>query len=274
MRRPHKLGFIGSGNMGQALVRGVVARGGFDPGDVMVSDLKADRVASLAAELGVAAAGDNAALVDGSRIVILAVKPQVLRATLAPIADRFDTDHLVISIAAGISASTLARWLPAGVPIVRAMPNTPSLVGAGATGISVGPAATANHAEEAARIFGAVGLARVLPEAQIDALTAVSGCGPAYVFHMLEAMIEAGVALGLGRALASDLAIQTVAGAATLAGAADVDPGELRRRVMSPGGVTERAIAALDAHGFQPALIAALTAARDRSVEMAAAVDG
>ena len=264
-----RLGVLGAGHMGQALLRGVIARGGVAPERVVVSDTRRDVCDALASELGVRIAPDNGELVSSVDIVLLCVKPQVLFSVLAPVAARFGPGTLLVSVAAGVTLAALEHAVPVGTPVIRAMPNTPCLVGAGASAWAPGRAATPRHGALAQQILGAVGLAYEMPEAALDAVTAVSGSGPAYVFHLMEAMIEGGVKAGFDPALIREYVVATVRGAAELAAASDVDPGELRRRVMSPGGTTEAAIRQLDDAGFQTAVVRAMGAARDRSVEMA-----
>jgi len=266
-----RLGVLGTGHMGQALLRGVIARGGVAAERVIVSDLRRDVCDALASELGVTVAKDNADLVAKSDVVLFCVKPQVLFNVLEPLSAGFGPDTLLVSVAAGITLAALERALPAGTPVIRSMPNTPCLVGHGTTAWSRGAAATEAHGALAQEILGSVGGAYEMPERSLDSATAVSGSGPAYVFHLMEAMMEGGVKAGFDPALVREFVIATVRGAAELAAASDVDPGELRRRVMSPGGTTEAAIRRLDDDGFQWAVIHAMGAARDRSVEMARA---
>ncbi|TNF29771.1 MAG: pyrroline-5-carboxylate reductase [Deltaproteobacteria bacterium] len=266
-----RLGVLGAGNMGQALLRGVVSRGGLAADRVLVADVRREVCEALSAELGVKVADSNEELVANSDVVLLCVKPQVLFNVLEPLAESLGPDKLLISVAAGITLAALERALPAGTPVIRSMPNTPCLVGFGTTAWTRGVAATEAHGALAQAILGAVGGAYELPERALDAVTAVSGSGPAYVFHLMEAMMEGGVKAGFDPALIREFVIATVRGAAELAAASDVDPGELRRRVMSPGGTTEAAIRRLDDDGFQWAVIHAMGAARDRSAEMARA---
>lgn len=266
-----RLGVLGAGHMGQALLRGVISRGGVAAERVIVADVRRDVCDGLAAELGVKIASDNDELVANSDVVLLCVKPQVLFAVIAPVAARFGPDTLLVSVAAGVTLGALERAVPVGTPVIRAMPNTPCLVGAGTSAWSRGRAATTAHGALAQGILGAVGVAYEMDESALDAVTAVSGSGPAYVFHLMEAMMEGGVKAGFDPTLVREFVLSTVSGAAALAAVSDVDPGELRRRVMSPGGTTEAAIRKLDDAGFQTAVVRAMGAARDRSVEMARA---
>jgi len=266
-----RLGLVGAGNMGQALLRGALRAGVVGPGSVWVADVRDAVVAALHAELGVGVASATE-LPAVANVLVLAVKPQHLLPVLASMAPALGPDHLVLSVAAGLPLAALQRAVPPGVPVVRAMPNTPCLVGAGASAFALGAAAGPLHAAVTEALLGAVGLARQVPEEALDAVTALSGSGPAYVFHLLEAMIAGGVGEGLDPGLARELALHTALGAAQLALASEVDPGTLRQRVMSPGGTTEAAIRSLDAAGFQAAVEAAIGAARARSAELAAAV--
>lgn len=271
MNGDFRLGVLGVGHMGQALARGVVARGAVPPDRVTVADPDEEACAKLAADLGVRVARDNAELVAQSDVVLLCVKPQILFDVIAPVAEGFGPGRLVISVAAGVTLAALEGALPGRTPVVRAMPNTPCLVGAGMSAWARGHSATAEHGVVTQSILGAVGVAREVREDALDAVTAVSGSGPAYVFHLMEAMMEGGVKAGLDPAVVREFVLQTVLGAAQLALASDTDPGELRRRVMSPGGTTEAAVRTLDDAGFQTAVVRAMGAARDRSVEMARA---
>ncbi|TAH45502.1 MAG: pyrroline-5-carboxylate reductase [Betaproteobacteria bacterium] len=266
-----KISFLGGGNMAAALIGGMVERG-FAAADLQVVDVGAETRERIAARFGVRAVEsfDEAAL--ACDVIVLAVKPQQMRSALAPIAGRL-SGQIVISIAAGLRIADLARWLgAAGAPyarIVRCMPNTPALIGAGVTGLYADPAVGASGREAAARILSAVGsVVWVADEAAIDGVTAVSGSGPAYVFHFIEALEAAGRALGFDEAAARRLAIDTVMGAAKLAAASDDPPGVLRERVTSKGGTTEAALASLAAAGWHDALVAAVKAAAARGREL------
>lgn len=262
----HKLSFIGGGNMAAAIIGGLVASG-TQPAEIEVVEINADARAQLAARFGVETHTDLAqARLHG--LVVLAVKPQSLPAVAAAIAPRL-AGQLVVSIAAGVRVADLARWLGGHERIVRAMPNTPALVQAGVTGLFAPPAVSQAARSEAEAVLRAVGgIAWVEDEAQLDAVTAVSGSGPAYVFFCIEALEAAARAQGLAPAVARQLALQTFFGAAKLALESGEEPALLRQRVTSRGGTTERGIAALDAAGLQSAFRQAVDAASRRSAEL------
>jgi pyrroline-5-carboxylate reductase len=262
-----RITFLGGGNMATALIGGLAERG-FAGADIQVIDLQADSRTRLAGRFGVRAvdAVDEAAL--DCEVLVLAVKPQQLRAALAPLAGRLRA-QLLVSIAAGIRLADIARWLGGYRRLVRAMPNTPALIGAGVTGLFADPSVDAAGREAAARILAAVGsTVWVADEAQMDAVTAVSGSGPAYVFHFIEALEAGGRSLGFDEATARRLAIDTVLGAARLAAGSDEAPGVLRERVTSKGGTTEAALASLAASGVFDAIVRAVQAAAARGREL------
>ncbi|ANQ86626.1 pyrroline-5-carboxylate reductase [Azoarcus olearius] len=266
-----KITFLGGGNMAAALIGGLVERG-FAAADLCAIDLDGATRERLAARFGVrtADAADDAAL--ACDVLVLAVKPQQMKAALAPIAGRLSA-QLVVSIAAGLRVADLGRWLgEAGKPyarIVRCMPNTPALIGAGVTGLYAGTAVDAAGREAAERVLAAVGsTVWVQDEAQIDAVTAVSGSGPAYVFHFIEALEAAGRALGFDEAIARKLALDTTLGAARLAAGSDEAPAVLRERVTSKGGTTAAALASLATAGWHDALGVAVAAAAARGREL------
>jgi pyrroline-5-carboxylate reductase len=266
------IGFIGSGNMAEALIRGILAAQVYTPRDVFLSDVRQERLKELADEYGVTPCGTNAQVVERSETVVLSVKPQIMNEALQSIKGVSKAGKLFISIAAGIRVAKIAGVL-GDVPIVRVMPNTPALVGAGASALFANERAEA-MLERALSIFSEVGKAVVVPEeGLIDAVTAVSGSGPAYFFLLMEAMVDAGVALGLPPDVAKDLVLQTAKGAGLLAVEADKNgesPAVLRRKVTSPHGTTEAALKVFAAHDFQKLATEALTAARDRSRELSA----
>ncbi|HHB12689.1 MAG TPA: pyrroline-5-carboxylate reductase [Chromatiales bacterium] len=265
-----KLAFIGGGNMAAALVGGLVEDGW--PSDrIVVSDPDAGRRAALAARYAVHTTPDNRAAAAEAEVLVLAVKPQVLRAVCTELAPTVQQTHpLVLSIAAGVRSADVERWLGGGVAVVRCMPNTPALVGAGATALVANPAVDAAGRETAEHILRAVGVTVWLEqEALMDAATAVSGSGPAYFFLFMEALMEAGTGLGLSPEVARLLTLQTALGAARLALASEEDPAVLRQRVTSPGGTTERALAVLEDGGLRRLVRRAADAAAARSRELA-----
>ena len=262
-----KITFLGGGNMATALIGGMIERG-FEAAAIQVVELGAAARAALVQRFGVRAieAADDAAI--ACEVLVLAVKPQQMKAALAPFAGRLQ-QQLVISIAAGLRVDALGRWLGSpGAPhtrLVRCMPNTPALIGAGVTGLYAHPAVDAAGRDAAERILAAVGsTVWAGSEAQMDAVTAISGSGPAYVFHFIEALEAAGRSLGFDEADARRLAIDTALGAAKLAASSEDSPALLRQKVTSRGGTTEAALASLAAAGWHDALIEAVRAAAAR----------
>ncbi|MCP8462924.1 pyrroline-5-carboxylate reductase [Pseudomonas sp. ZM23] len=268
-----RIAFIGAGNMAASLIGGLRGKG-VAASDIRASDPGAEQRAKVTAEHGIEVVADNAAAVIGANVVVLAVKPQVMKDVCQALAPALSENALIISIAAGIPCASLERWLGAvaGKPraIVRCMPNTPALVGLGASGLYANASVSVAQREQAEQLLSAVGIALWLDEErQIDAVTAVSGSGPAYFFLLMEAMTAAGEKLGLSRDVAGRLARQTALGAARMATASDVDPAELRRRVTSPNGTTEAAIKTFQANGFEALVEKAVGAADHRSAELA-----
>jgi pyrroline-5-carboxylate reductase len=260
------IAFIGAGNMARSLASGLVAAG-MPASGIRASDPDADQRARLT-DLGVATFADNDLAIAHATAVVLAVKPQMLEAVLRPLA--LAPGQLVISIAAGVPLSALAAWTPPGTPIVRCMPNTPALLGAGITGMFANRAATAPHRQTADAILSAAGRTLwVGEEGALDAVTAVSGSGPAYFFYLMEAMIAAGEALGLDRADATTLTLETAYGAARMAREGSESPERLRANVASPGGTTERALSILDAADTRAVIERAVAGAAARARELA-----
>lgn len=261
-----KLGFIGGGNMAAAMIGGLL-RKGFARDAILVAEPLAERRAWLVTEFGIQAE-ESAADTLAADVVVLAVKPQQLSALLKALPP-LKPHQLVLSIAAGVRALDISRWLGNHPAVVRAMPNTPALVGAGVAGLCALPGVSAAQKQQASHILEAVGTAVwVEEEAQIDAVTAISGSGPAYVFYFIEALEQAGVDLGLPPETARLLTLQTFFGAAALAIRDPSPPAELRARVTSKGGTTERGILALEQGGVKPAIGLAARAAADRAREM------
>ena len=267
--RPHAA-VLGGGVMGEALVTALLAAG-WTADDVDVTERSAARAMELSGRYGVRAADPNAKAVKGAGLVLIAVKPQVVPDVLAEIAPTMRPGTLVVSVAAGIPVAVYEAALPEGTPVVRVMPNTPALVGKGASAIAPGTHATDEHLDLAERALAATGLVVRVAEKDLDAVTAISGSGPAYAFYLIDAMAEAGVLLGLTRDLATRLAVATVEGSAALASSTGDHPVVLRERVSSPGGTTVAGVAALDAHGVRAGVVAAARAAHDRSRELGAA---
>ena len=264
------IAFIGGGNMARSLIGGLVARG-HDPRTIHVAEPVQPLREALAADFGVAVFEDGARAIAGAGTWVFATKPQVLRAVCESLAVQAQaTQPLVVSIAAGITAAQLERWLGGGgLPIVRTMPNTPALLGAGVTGLyASGRVDAAGRAFADALLSAAGKTVWIADEAQMDAVTAISGSGPAYVFHFIEALEAAGRSLGFDEAGARRLAIDTVLGAARLAASSEDSPAVLRQKVTSKGGTTEAALASLAASGWHDELVAAVKAAEARGREL------
>jgi pyrroline-5-carboxylate reductase len=265
-----KLAFIGGGNMAAAMIGGMLQKG-FAASEIEVAETGAERRAWLEQEFGVTTHASTAAMLTGAataEVIILAVKPQQLADLLRSL-PALKPEQLVLSIAAGVRANDISRWLGGHQAVVRAMPNTPALVGAGIAGLFALPGVSAPQKEQASRILDAVGhTVWVTQEAQIDVVTAISGSGPAYVFFFIEALEQAGIDLGLPPETARLLTLQTFFGSAALAIKDQSPPAELRARVTSKGGTTERGILALEEGGVAYAIGLAARAAHERAVEM------
>jgi len=263
-----RVGFVGGGNMGEALIRGLLGTN-LVPADLLAAtDARADRAAQLAKQYGISAHGDNARLVREADVVILAVKPQIMGAVLAEIAPAVTARHLLISVAAGVATATIRAGLGKDARIIRVMPNTPALVLQGATALARGKGLQADDLGTAEEIFGAVGRVVVLDEELMDAVTGLSGSGPAYVAIVIESLADGGVKMGLDRATALTLATQTVLGAAQLLAETGMHPGALKDMVSSPGGTTIAGIAALEEGGIRTTFIRAVERATLRSREL------
>ena len=261
-----RMGFIGGGNMAAAIIGGMV-RGGFTPEDIVVVEPVAERREWLTRTWGIQVAPEASAGLTAD-VIVLAVKPQQLREVLQHL-PALRPEQLVLSVAAGVRAADISRWLRGHAAVVRAMPNTPALVSLGAIGAFATPGVSAQQREWAAQVLSAVGLvAWVDSEAQIDAVTAISGSGPAYVFYFIEALERAALQQGLPADTARALTLQTFLGAATLALQGDAPPAELRARVTSKGGTTERGIAALEAGDVAAVIGQAAAAAAARAREL------
>ncbi len=270
-----KIGFIGGGNMAASLIGGLIVDG-TTPSQIRVADPNAQCTQPLQRQFGITIAADNKTLVEQSDVVILAVKPQVLREVCQQIAAEVQTKRpLIISVAAGIRIGDIDRWLSDDNAIVRTMPNTPALVQCGATALYANSRVDETQREVAERIMRAVGLTQWLEnEPMMDAVTALSGSGPAYFFLVIEAMQQAGCKLGLSEESSRVLALQTAFGAAKMALESSESSEELRRRVTSPGGTTERAIGILEQGDLRGLFEQALSGARDRAQELADELGG
>ena len=263
----YELGVIGAGNMAEAILRAEVHSGYLSPGEIVVADILQERRQKLSSELGVGWAPDNLVSARCPRM-LLSVKPQQLDEVLVEIAECVGADALVISICAGVTTAHIDGLLGGRGHIVRVMPNTPMLVGAGMSAIAPGPRANDDDVQWAERLFASSGKTVPVEEAMMDAVTAVSGTGPAYFFYLIEAIIEAGIAEGLTGEFAYQLAVQTCAGAAKLLADSGEAPEVLRRRVTSPNGTTQRAVEILDGAESKQTWIAAVRAAAQRSREL------
>jgi len=273
MSEEHTIAFVGAGNMAGALIRGLVGTATVPADRIIAADPDRDRLSALAEELEIRVTSDNAEALQEATVVVLAIKPQVFAQVLPGLSAAARQDALLVSIAAGISTSIIERALPDGARVVRTMPNTPALVGAGATAIAAGTSATDDDLELAETLFRSVGISVRVPEEQIDAVTGLSGSGPAYVFAMIEALRDAGAREGLPAETALQLASQTVFGAARLLLDEKEAPEVLRDRVTSPGGTTRAGLDALAAAGFADAIMGAVEAATRRSVELGKIAD-
>jgi pyrroline-5-carboxylate reductase len=259
---------IGAGVMGETLLSGLI-RGGFDAADLIVGEKRAERAAELREKYGVAVVEKLSELAHADTVVLV-VKPQDMGDVLAEIAPHVAAGQLVVSLAAGITTDYIERHLADGIAVVRVMPNTPALVDEGMAAISPGSHCDEEHLVRAEQLLATTGRVIRVPEKQQDAVTAISGSGPAYLFFVVEAMIEAGVHLGLPRTTATELVVQTVVGSAKLLRETGEHPTILRERVTSPGGTTAAAIRELEDHKVRAAFITAMEAARDRSSALAA----
>ncbi len=263
-----KIVFIGGGNMASALIGGLVGKG-FPAADIRVVELSAETRDALRARFGVAAFDEIEPALPGADAVVLAVKPQQLKPVARKLAP-YLSGQLVVSIAAGVRATALSRWLGGYSKLVRAMPNTPAMVTAGVSGLYALPGLNAQELQQAEGILSAVGMVLWLhDEAQMDAVTAVSGSGPAYVFYYMQSLQEAAEELGFSRHEARQLALETFVGACRLAAESGEDFATLRARVTSKGGTTERAILTKEEAGVRAAIVAAVKAAEARSRELA-----
>lgn len=262
------IGFIGAGNMATSLIGGLVQQG-VKASRLLASDHTPEQCEKLQRQFGVRTTQDNAVLAAESDVLVLAVKPQVMQEVCRALPTQRRPGQLVISIAAGISCDSLQAWLGTDAAIVRCMPNTPSLRRQGVSGLFANAAVTAEQRSRAEEVLNAVGISLWLEEERlIDAVTAVSGSGPAYFFYLMEAMTAAGEQLGLPRETAERLTLFTALGAADMAVHSDVDVAELRRRVCSPGGTTERAINSFAGDDLPGMVARAMQAAADRAAEM------
>lgn len=259
------LGFIGGGNMAAAIVKGLLHAKVSEAGGIVVSDVKAERLTQLHEAHGIRTTADNHALVRESDVIVLSVKPQVIDKVLDAIGQDVGPDKLVISVAAGVPLSVIEARLPAGARVIRTMPNTPATALAGATAIAAGSHATEADLDVARALFAAIGRVVTLDESLLDAVTGLSGSGPAYVMLMIEALADGGVKVGLHRDTALLLAAQTVYGSAKLLLETGEHPGRLKDMVTSPGGTAIAGLHTLESGGLRRTLIDAVEAATNRA---------
>lgn len=262
-----RIGFIGGGNMAVALIKGLI-QGTFPAERILVAEPRASQRAWLEECFGVATAADNNTVVSSCDLLILAVKPQMASEVLSETASAFSADTLLVSILAGVDTATLESFFDGSPRVVRAMPNTPALLGAAATALCSGRFAGPDDLALVTRLFESVGVVRVVAEKEMDAVTGLSGSGPAYVYTMIEALADGGVEQGLPRDIALTLAAQTVLGAARMVLEDGEHPAVLRDRVCSPGGTTIAGVKALEEGGVRAALMDAVARAARRSKEL------
>jgi pyrroline-5-carboxylate reductase len=269
MLKQQTIGFIGAGNMGQALIGGLIDNQVADPGRIVCSDANPSQVARLAERFGIRGLSDNRSVVQQADLVIYAVKPQILPRVIQEIAPELSTDKVIISIAAGVPIATMESLMPEGVRLVRAMPNVCVTVREGMTALVPGSCARDADLDLAQTVFAAVGrTVRLQDEALMDAVTGLSGSGPAYAFLIIEALADGGVRMGLPRSESLLLAAQTVLGAAKLLVQSDRHPAQLKDMVTSPGGTTIAGLNALEKGAVRHALMQAVADATQRSIEL------
>lgn len=261
-----RIAILGAGKIGEALLSGLL-HGEHDADDLLFTENHPERAKELSKRYGVRAV-DVAEAVDVADVVVVAVKPQDIEPVLEELAPRVTPTTLVVSLCAGLPTSLYERRLAEDVPVVRVMPNTPMVVGAAMSAVSAGTHATTAHVELVKGLLATVGEVVEIPEHRQDAVTALSGSGPAYFYFLVEAMIDGGILLGLPRDVAAKLVIQSTVGASRMLAESDTHPVSLKEAVTSPGGTTINAIRELENHGVRAALIDAIEAARDRSVEL------
>lgn len=264
----HTIAVIGAGTIGETLISGLL-RSGWSPDQLLATERRTERAEELAARYGIRIVANDEAVVLAD-VLAIAVKPQDAVTLMAELGPLVPAGKVLVSLCAGLPISFFAKWLPEGTAVVRVMTNTPALVDEAMTAISPGPYATAEHLALAEEMFRPLGRTIQLPESQQDAVTALSGSGPAYFYFLVEAMTDAGILLGLPRQVAHDLIVQTAIGSAIMLRDSGEHPVKLREAVTSPAGTTISAIRELENHGVRAALLAALEAARDRARELAA----
>jgi pyrroline-5-carboxylate reductase len=268
MATPLTIGFLGAGKMATALARGFVRAEMVTPKHVIAGDVFAGARAAFARETGAKAVATNSEVLKFATVLILAVKPDQVAGVLAGLRGSFTSNHLLISIAAGVTLARMEEALPAGTRVIRVMPNTPALVGEAAAAFALGKSATATDGELARKLLSAVGIAFEVKESLLDAVTGLSGSGPAYVYQFIEALSDGGVAAGLPRDIATKLAAQTVLGAAKMVLETGQHPGALKDQVTSPGGTTIEGLHELEKGQLRATVMSAVRAATDKSKKL------
>jgi pyrroline-5-carboxylate reductase len=265
-----RIAVLGAGKIGDALIAGLLSSGWREPSEIAASVRRPERVDELREQYGVDATLSNSEAASGAAVIVIAVKPQDIDALLGEIGGLLSPEQTVLSVAAAIQTATIESRLAPGVPVVRAMPNTPATVHEGIAGVCAGAHADDEHLSLAEDVLAHLGAVVRVPERYMDAVTAVSGSGPAYFALLAEAMIEAGILLGLSREISTQLVVQTMLGTAKQLRDLGMHPVELREMVTSPGGTTIAAIRELEQAGVRAAFLNAIQAAMDRSRELAA----
>ena len=263
-----KLGFIGVGNMGEALLRGIIGSGLMSPADILASDADSKKLSDLDSELGITAVGSNCELVRRASVVLFALKPNVIKAVLSEVSSHLSPPKWCISIAAGVSTAIIESVLGTEIPVVRVMPNTPAMVSEGMAAICPGQNASEEHTRKTQQIFQSVGKAIIVQEKLMDAVTALSGSGPAFVFLIIESLADAGVQLGLSRADAATIAAQMVFGTGKMVVDTEEHPAVLKNKVTSPGGTTAAGLYQMEHNGVRAAIIDAVVAAAMRAKQL------
>ena len=266
--RIERLGFIGSGNMGTALVKGLIESGLYQSDQLLASDNDKEKLGKISGQFGLRGYSSNKDLVRECTIIVLAVKPQTIREVLEGIRDEIRDEHLIISIAAGIPLKMIHSIIGRDIPLIRVMPNTPALIQKGVSALAPGDQATSGHMEIARGILDAVGETVIVKEEMMDAVTALSGSGPGYIFKIMESFVDAGEKLGFDRETAIRLVLGTTLGASYLANESEKSLSQLREMVTSPGGTTAAGLAVFERKGLEGVIREAVEAARDRGVEL------
>jgi pyrroline-5-carboxylate reductase len=264
-----RIAVLGAGTIGESLISGLLSSGWRKPGEIVATGRRKERLAELAERHGIDTTLSNTEAVAGAAMVVISVKPQDFVVLLGEIGPALSSDQTVLSVAAAIPTALIESRVAPGVPVVRAMPNAPAVVHEGIAGVCAGAHADDSHLELAEEVLSHLGAVVRVPESYMDAVTAVSGSGPAYFALLSEAMIEAGILLGLSRQISTDLVIQTMLGTAMLLRDEKMHPVELREAVTSPGGTTIRAVRELERAGVRAAMFNAIQAAMERSRELA-----